>query len=119
MTNDPDIRFASSLVDYVFRRLALDHLPLEQRDVLGIRSIDERKEEAAAQDRAARGRRSRAAVASVPPAQPVEIVEKHERPDPGRAALLPVRLEDAAGRLLLRLRDLRQHQRLLVSRSRP
>ena len=27
MTNDPDIRFASSLVDYVFRRLALDHLP--------------------------------------------------------------------------------------------
>ena len=29
MTNDPDIRFASSLVDYVFRRLALDHLPIE------------------------------------------------------------------------------------------
>ena len=27
MTNDPDIRFASSIVDYVFRRLALDHLP--------------------------------------------------------------------------------------------
>ena len=29
MTNDPDIRFASSMVDYVFRRLALDHLPEE------------------------------------------------------------------------------------------
>ena len=43
MTNDPDIRFASSLVDYVFRRLALDHLPPDKREALGIRSIDERK----------------------------------------------------------------------------
>jgi ribonucleoside-diphosphate reductase alpha chain len=44
MTNDPDIRFASSLVDYVFRRLALDHLPQDKREELGIRSIAERKE---------------------------------------------------------------------------
>jgi ribonucleoside-diphosphate reductase alpha chain len=44
MTNDPDVRFASSFVDYVFRRLALDHLPTEKREGLGIRSIDERKE---------------------------------------------------------------------------
>jgi ribonucleoside-diphosphate reductase alpha chain len=48
MTNDSDIRFATSLVDYVFRRLALDHLPLDQREALGIRSIDERKLTAAA-----------------------------------------------------------------------
>jgi ribonucleoside-diphosphate reductase alpha chain len=46
MTNDPDIRFATSLVDYVFRRLALDHLPIEVRENLGIRSIEERKVEA-------------------------------------------------------------------------
>jgi ribonucleoside-diphosphate reductase alpha chain len=43
MTNDPDIRFATSLVDYVFRRLALDHLPTEKREAIGIRSIEERK----------------------------------------------------------------------------
>ena len=49
MTNDPDIRFATSLVDYVFRRLALDHLPVETREALGIRSIDERKATAAAE----------------------------------------------------------------------
>jgi ribonucleoside-diphosphate reductase alpha chain len=49
MTNDPDVRFASSIVDYVFRRLALDHLPREQREALGIRSIDERKATAAAE----------------------------------------------------------------------
>ncbi|TMK92815.1 MAG: vitamin B12-dependent ribonucleotide reductase [Actinobacteria bacterium] len=46
MTNDPDIRFASSIVDYVFRRLALDHLTWEQREALGIRSIQERTEDA-------------------------------------------------------------------------
>jgi ribonucleoside-diphosphate reductase alpha chain len=46
MTNDPDIRFASSIVDYVFRRLALDHLTWEERDALGIRSIQERTTEA-------------------------------------------------------------------------
>ena len=49
MTNDTDIRFATSLVDYVFRRLALDYLPLEEREALGIRSIDERKATAAAE----------------------------------------------------------------------
>jgi ribonucleoside-diphosphate reductase alpha chain len=42
MTNDSDIRFASSMVDYVFRRLALDHLSPEVRDGLGIKSIEER-----------------------------------------------------------------------------
>jgi ribonucleoside-diphosphate reductase alpha chain len=46
MTNDPDIRFASSIVDYVFRRLALDYLPPEVREGLGIRSIEERSREA-------------------------------------------------------------------------
>jgi ribonucleoside-diphosphate reductase alpha chain len=49
MTNDEDIRFASSLVDYVFRRLALDHLPPEKREALGIRSVTERKETAKAE----------------------------------------------------------------------
>jgi ribonucleoside-diphosphate reductase alpha chain len=44
MTNDPDIRFATSMIDYVFRRLALDYLPPETRDGLGIKSIAERTE---------------------------------------------------------------------------
>src|SRR5207244_11895918 len=44
ITKDPDIRFASSLVDYVFRRLATEDLPAEKRAGLGIQSIEERKE---------------------------------------------------------------------------
>ncbi len=49
LTNDPDVRLASSLVDYVFRRLALDYLTPEQRAGLGIQSIEERTRYAQAQ----------------------------------------------------------------------
>lgn len=42
MTDDPDIRFASSLVDYMFRRLAIDYLPEEQRKAMGIYTTMER-----------------------------------------------------------------------------
>jgi ribonucleoside-diphosphate reductase alpha chain len=43
LTGDPDIRFAASLVDYIFRRLALEYLSEEKRTALGIRSVSERK----------------------------------------------------------------------------
>jgi ribonucleoside-diphosphate reductase alpha chain len=42
MTDDPDIRMATSVVDYIFRRLALDFLPLERRVELGIFTAKER-----------------------------------------------------------------------------
>jgi ribonucleoside-diphosphate reductase alpha chain len=42
MTDDPDVRMAQSIVDYIFRRLALDYLPFETRDALGIHTADER-----------------------------------------------------------------------------
>jgi ribonucleoside-diphosphate reductase alpha chain len=42
LTDDPDIRLASSVMDYIFRRLALDHLPYDQRAELGILSATER-----------------------------------------------------------------------------
>ncbi len=42
MTDDPDVRIATSVLDYLFRRLALDHLPLDKRAELGIFTADER-----------------------------------------------------------------------------
>ena len=42
MTDDPDIRFAASIMDYLFRRLALEYMTYEEREELGIFSIDER-----------------------------------------------------------------------------
>ncbi len=55
MTDDPDIRIATSMMDYIFRRLALDHLPYERRAELGILSAAERAAELAGQDPATLG----------------------------------------------------------------
>ena len=41
--DDPDIRMAQSIMDYIFRRLALDHLPFETRAGLGIYTAEERQ----------------------------------------------------------------------------
>ncbi|HEX4820883.1 MAG TPA: vitamin B12-dependent ribonucleotide reductase [Acidimicrobiales bacterium] len=42
MTDDPDIRFASSLVDYIFRRMAVEYLTLEERQELNVLTVSER-----------------------------------------------------------------------------
>ena len=42
MTDDPDIPFSKSIVDYVFRRLALDYLPFDVRSSYSIYSTAER-----------------------------------------------------------------------------
>jgi ribonucleoside-diphosphate reductase alpha chain len=44
MTDDPELRIANSILDYIFRRLALDFLPLETRSALNILSNSERAE---------------------------------------------------------------------------
>jgi len=53
MTDDPDIRMAASVMDYIFRRLALDYLPYEERAALGIFSAAERAAQARGEDPAA------------------------------------------------------------------
>ncbi|RCV56963.1 vitamin B12-dependent ribonucleotide reductase [Marinitenerispora sediminis] len=50
MTDDPDIRMAQSVVDYIFRRLALDYLPYEERAALGVLSAEERAAQLAGED---------------------------------------------------------------------
>ena len=49
MTDDPDIRMAASVMDYIFRRLALDYLPYERRADLGIFTAKERAAQARAE----------------------------------------------------------------------
>jgi ribonucleoside-diphosphate reductase alpha chain len=45
MTDDPDFRIATSILDYVFRELALEYLVIEERHALGIRTAGERQGE--------------------------------------------------------------------------
>ncbi|MDP1819955.1 MAG: vitamin B12-dependent ribonucleotide reductase [Acidimicrobiales bacterium] len=42
MTDDPDLRIASSILDYIFRRLAVDYLSVEERAELNILTTGER-----------------------------------------------------------------------------
>jgi ribonucleoside-diphosphate reductase alpha chain len=42
MTDDRELRFATSLLDYIFRRLAVEYLPVEERREIGVLTVDER-----------------------------------------------------------------------------
>jgi ribonucleoside-diphosphate reductase alpha chain len=42
LTDDPDVRMAQSLMDYVFRRLALDYVDFDTRSFYGIHTAEER-----------------------------------------------------------------------------
>jgi ribonucleoside-diphosphate reductase alpha chain len=53
MTDDPDIRIAQSVMDYIFRRLALDHLPADKRANLGIFTAEERAAQVSGYDTSA------------------------------------------------------------------
>jgi ribonucleoside-diphosphate reductase alpha chain len=71
ITDDPDIRMVSSVMDYIFRRLALDHLPYDRRAELGILSVAERT---AALD-------SSEAAAATEEVDPVELAQSAPRED--------------------------------------
>jgi ribonucleoside-diphosphate reductase alpha chain len=75
MTDDPDVRMAASVMDYIFRRLALDFLPYERRAELGIFTAAER----AAQLRAEAGEEmDLAEMASSAPIEAKQAIETAE-----------------------------------------
>jgi ribonucleoside-diphosphate reductase alpha chain len=91
ITDDPDIRMASSVMDYIFRRLALDHLSYDERSELGILTTDERTAQLNGEDPAT----------TADDLDPEELaqsvpVEKVQRPQPDVAAPVPARPAAAA-----------------------
>ncbi len=86
MTDDPDVRMAQSVMDYIFRRLALDYLPYEDRAALGIFSAAERAAQARGEDPAA----LQDVVDTAALAQSAPIEEKRAEvalPEPRRASV--------------------------------
>ncbi len=95
MTDDPDIRIASSLIDYIFRRLAVDYLSYEERAELGILTVGERTqptlpgvEETVVENR--QGSDMAADPQSIPSASELaararaEVAERPRQPQPAR-----------------------------------
>lgn len=50
ITDDPELPVASSMADYVARRLAVDYLPAERRMELGVLTAAERRQQAGGAD---------------------------------------------------------------------
>ncbi|WBB70289.1 vitamin B12-dependent ribonucleotide reductase [Micromonospora sp. WMMD812] len=90
MTDDPDVRMAASVMDYIFRRLALDFLPYDRRAELGIFTASER----AAQLRAEAEAESGADLAAMAASAPVET--KPEEPKTGPVAQPALEVADVA-----------------------
>jgi ribonucleoside-diphosphate reductase alpha chain len=72
MTDDPDIRIANSVMDYIFRRLALDFLPYDRRADLGIFTASERAAQLRAEEEGVEYVPPAAVAKPVPTAVPVE-----------------------------------------------
>jgi ribonucleoside-diphosphate reductase alpha chain len=84
VTDDPDIRIASSVMDYVFRRLALDHLPYETRAEMGILSAAERAAQLAGEGPAAlaEDQDTTEMAQSAPVERPQPVREASPQPEP-------------------------------------
>ncbi len=107
LTNDPDIRAAKSIVDYVFRWMGKKFLTVDQQEEVGILSPEVRA-------------RLSAAYAAGAPELP-ELGCRYARPDGalqharGRDRVLPLRRPDGARRHLLHLPRLRHVHRLRLA----
>ena len=148
LTDDPDIRMSQSIMDYIFRRLALDYLSFDERAELGIYTATERARQVQtgsylpedeelseaeslkndAGDDVPTDQLSADAEVEAPAGRGsgtqggphhLGVVRVDHRDQHRRAALLHLRHQDAAQRQLLRLRGLRQHQRLQLSPGEP
>jgi ribonucleoside-diphosphate reductase alpha chain len=85
LTDDPDVRIASSVMDYIFRRLALDYLPYDQRAEMSILSAAERSAQLAGEDPGALAEEvDPEELAQSAPVEPLhaELEEREERHEP-------------------------------------
>ncbi|MBQ0900864.1 vitamin B12-dependent ribonucleotide reductase [Micromonospora sp. U21] len=78
MTDDPDVRMAASVMDYIFRRLALDFLPYERRAELGIFTASERAAQLRAEADAEAAGVTGAELTAMASSAPVEAPAKPE-----------------------------------------
>ncbi|SCG52253.1 vitamin B12-dependent ribonucleotide reductase [Micromonospora halophytica] len=97
MTDDPDVRMAASVMDYIFRRLALDFLPYERRAELGIFTAKERAAQLRAEAEAEAGADLTAMASSAPVATPEPKTGPVAQPAQEVAAVAAVKPAPAVG----------------------
>ena len=90
MTDDADIRMAQSMMDYIFRRLALDYLPYESRSAMGLYTATERQRALDTGEYTPDENTSTAPVAAAP-----KVVDTPKAPAARAAAPAAVKIEAA------------------------
>jgi ribonucleoside-diphosphate reductase alpha chain len=88
ITDDPDVRIAQSLVDYIARRLAIDYLDTESRQALGIKTTAERIDEVNGTNASAAASQAAPAAGAATPAGAVEPTAA-DTPPQGQATEQP------------------------------
>ena len=91
LTDDPDVRMSQSIMDYIFRRLALDYLPFEKRSAMGIYTAEERQRqlETGSYEAASRRSRGRARDAAASLVDDADGRSSRSRPRPSRSRRPP------------------------------
>ncbi|MGC4083254.1 MAG: hypothetical protein QM736_14380 [Vicinamibacterales bacterium] len=116
MTRNPEIRFAKSIVDYIFRWLA-PQVPLTRGAVPRGGERERPRRDQGVCVCAGTGRGGRHACSSGTSGERDAVLDD---PEPGRCtAVLDLRLDHDPQRRLLQVRQLRQHQRLRLIAASP
>ena len=110
MTKNPDVRFAKSIVDYIFRWMATKFLSPEAQFRAGVNNREEVVDDAGAA--AARRGRCRRRVGDGRHRVAEDVVVRRDAEPGGRAAVLDVRVDHGAQRLVLQVRELRHDERV-------
>ena len=113
MTDDEEVRIASSLMDYLFRRLAIEYMTADERAAIGILSVSERLQQTlpGVEEAATVSEQGHDLEPDPPTRRPGGHADRGRR----RTAVHAVRRGDATGGLVLRLPGVRRDERLLLT----
>ena len=115
MTKNPDVRFAKSIVDYIFRWMATKFLSQDAQYRAGVNNREDYviAPEQLPLDVAAAAGASPTAVICVE----ADVVVRRDAEPGGRAAVLDVRLDHGPQRVVLQVRQLRNDERMCLIRD--
>ena len=98
-TDDPEIKTATSIVDYIFRRLALEYLSIDDRLELGLASLEDLEAELANQQASLLEARVETPAAEIKAAAPVDVAKDEPVEAVVRTAQANIKVADSAAPL--------------------
>lgn len=98
-TDDPEIKTATSIVDYIFRRLALEYLSIDDRLELGLASLEDLEAELANQQASLLEAKVETPAAEIKAAAPVDVAKDEPAEAVVRTAQANIKVADSAAPL--------------------